>query len=64
MPDPNKPQKIRFNVDVDQLHSLLDQQPRIEVASRVGGKEFTLLEATRITNPGNLAADNQVNVLC
>ncbi|WP_437523310.1 hypothetical protein WME79_33850 [Sorangium sp. So ce726] len=65
MPDNNKPQMIRFHVDVDQLHGLLDQQPRVEVASRVGGKAFTLIEATRTKNPGNLAVDDIiVNVLC
>ena len=54
---------LRINLDMDKVHDMLKTQPRFTVTSTAAGRETTLIEALK-KNPGELASDNQVNVLC
>ncbi len=55
---------VHFRLDMDELDNVLKTQSKFSVSQKIGGRDFTVFEATRIKNPGDLVADNQVNVLC
>lgn len=63
MPEPVL-RPVHFKLDMDELDGVLKTQSKFTVSSKIGGKDFTVIEATRFQNPGDLVADNQVNVLC
>ena len=58
---------LNVRLDMAQVSSVLDQQPRLNVTLPSGSGDITLVEATRTMRPtpgGGALADNQVNVLC